>query len=88
MGMEKIIITRPLVGKYILCSKLISQGETLSGIYPHKGDNGKEHKGNMTITQILGHPADEKGHMGWRGIGRCVMSDCEVKVEVEVAKEK
>lgn len=88
MKMEKIIITRPLVGEHFSYLKPISQGETLSGIYPHKGDNGKKHKGNMTITQILGHPADKKGCMGWRGIGKCVMSDCEVTVEVEVAKEK
>ncbi len=51
-------------------------GESLSGIYPHEGPKGEQHKGNVTVVEILGN------EMGYEARARCANKPCTVEVKV------
>jgi len=59
--------------------KPFSKGESFSKLYPHQTENGKQHKGNMSViaTNVIGSQA----------IAKCVLANCNKTVLLKV-KEK
>lgn len=62
-------------------------GERLPGFFPHSGNGGVEHKGNLKVVETNGS-FDDDGLSGNTGKARCVLRGCNFAVDIVTSFEK